>query len=122
MADIILKAENLTKSYGNYKALDDLSVEIPRGSLFGLLGPNGAGKTTFIRLINQILVPSSGRIYINGQPITREHVSRIGYMPEERGLYKNLTVMDQAMYLAQLKGLSATTARARIKNGWLNSA
>ena len=118
MADIILKAENLTKSYGNYKALDDLSVEIPRGSLFGLLGPNGAGKTTFIRLINQILVPSSGRIYINGQPITREHVSRIGYMPEERGLYKNLTVMDQAMYLAQLKGLSATTARARIKK-WL---
>ena len=119
MADIILKAENLTKSYGNYKALDDLSVEIPRGSLFGLLGPNGAGKTTFIRLINQILVPSSGRIYINGQPITREHVSRIGYMPEERGLYKNLTVMDQAMYLAQLKGLSATTARARIKK-WLS--
>lgn len=119
MADIILKAENLTKSYGNYKALDSLSVEIPRGSLFGLLGPNGAGKTTFIRLINQILVPSSGRIYINGQPITREHISRIGYMPEERGLYKNLTVMDQAMYLAQLKGLSATTARARIKK-WLS--
>ncbi|MDD4819260.1 MAG: ATP-binding cassette domain-containing protein [Flavobacteriales bacterium] len=118
MSDIILKAENLTKQYGDYTALDSLSVEIPRGSLFGLLGPNGAGKTTFIRLINQILIPTSGSIFINGEKITREHISKIGYMPEERGLYKNLTVMDQAMYLAQLKGLSASQAKNRIHK-WL---
>lgn len=118
MADIILRAEDLTKTYGQYKALDNLSVEIPRGSLFGLLGPNGAGKTTFIRLINQILVPTSGRIYFGNHPLVREDIAHIGYMPEERGLYKNLTVMDQAMYLAQLKGLSATQARQRIKK-WL---
>ena len=118
MSDIILKAENLTKKYGEYNALDSLSVEIPRGSLFGLLGPNGAGKTTFIRLINQILIPTSGSIFINGEPIKREHIAKIGYMPEERGLYKNLTVMDQAMYLAQLKGLSASQAKNRIHK-WL---
>lgn len=119
MADIILRAEDLTKSYGGHIALDRLNVEIPRGSLFGLLGPNGAGKTTFIRLINQILAPTSGRIYVNGHPLERSDIAYIGYMPEERGLYKNLTVMDQAMYLAQLKGLSANQAKLRIKK-WLS--
>ena len=120
MADIILRAEDLTKTYGQHKALDNLNVEIPRGSLFGLLGPNGAGKTTFIRLINQILVPTSGRIYFGGHPLVREDIAYIGYMPEERGLYKNLTVMDQAMYLAQLKGMSAAQAKQRIKK-WLGT-
>ena len=118
MSDIILSAHSLTKVYGDYKALDNLTVDIPRGSLFGLLGPNGAGKTTFIRLINQILIPTSGHITLNGAPITREDITRIGYMPEERGLYKNLTVMDQAMYLARLKGLSPAEAKARIRK-WL---
>lgn len=118
MADIILRAEELTKKYGAHTALDHLNVEIPRGSLFGLLGPNGAGKTTFIRLINQILVPTSGRLFFGGHPLTREDIAYIGYMPEERGLYKNLTVMDQAMYLARLKGLSAPQARLRIRK-WL---
>ena len=118
MADTILRAENLTKKYGQHTALNNLNVEIPRGSLFGLLGPNGAGKTTFIRLINQILVPTSGRIFFGGHPLTREDIARIGYMPEERGLYKNLTVMDQAMYLARLKGLSANQAKLRIRK-WL---
>jgi ABC-2 type transport system ATP-binding protein len=119
MEDIILSAHSLTKVYGDYKALDNLTVDIPRGSLFGLLGPNGAGKTTFIRLINQILIPTSGHITLNGAPITREDITRIGYMPEERGLYKNLTVMDQAMYLARLKGLPAQTAKERIRK-WLS--
>jgi ABC-2 type transport system ATP-binding protein len=118
MEDIILSAHSLTKVYGDYKALDNLTVDIPRGSLFGLLGPNGAGKTTFIRLINQIFIPTSGHITLNGAPITREDITRIGYMPEERGLYKNLTVMDQAMYLARLKGLPAQTAKERIRK-WL---
>lgn len=118
MADTILRAEDLTKKYGTHTALSNLNVEIPRGSLFGLLGPNGAGKTTFIRLINQILVPSAGRLFFDGHPLTREDIAHIGYMPEERGLYKNLTVMDQAMYLAQLKGLSASQARQRIRK-WL---
>lgn len=118
MSDTILRAEELTKKYGQQTALDHLNVEIPRGSLFGLLGPNGAGKTTFIRLINQILVPTQGQIYFAGHPLVREDIARIGYMPEERGLYKNLTVMDQAMYLAQLKGLSAHQAKLRIRK-WL---
>lgn len=111
----ILSAKNVSKSYGDFKALNDISIEVPKGSVFGLLGPNGAGKTTFIRIINQITMPDSGAVFLDGEPLKPDHIRDIGYLPEERGLYKSMKVGEQALYLAQLKGLSKQEAKQRLK-------
>ena len=100
-------------------ALDHVSLDIPEGQIFGLLGPNGAGKTTLIRIINRITIPTEGEVIFNGRPITQADVARIGYMPEERGLYRKMKVGDQAMYLAQLKGMTARDARAALKEWFI---
>ena len=113
--DNILVAKNVSKSYGNYTALSNISLEIPKNCIYGLLGPNGAGKTTFIRIINQITYQDKGEVLFNGQPLAPEHISHIGYLPEERGLYKSMKVGEQALYLAQLKGLSKQDAKKRLK-------
>lgn len=113
--DAHLEAISIHKSYEGHQALQDLSLQIPRGSIFGLLGPNGAGKTSFIRIINQITAPDSGKLLFNGRPISSEDIGRIGYLPEERGLYKKMTVGEQAMYLSRLKGLSNSEARTKLK-------
>ncbi len=112
----IIECKNVCKNYGEKVALDHVSLEIPEGQIFGLLGPNGAGKTTLIRIINRITIPNGGEVLFNGRPITQDDVARIGYMPEERGLYRKMKVGDQAMYLAQLKGMSAADARAALKD------
>lgn len=111
----IVSIRDVSKSFGPNKALDSVSLEIPSQRIFGLLGPNGAGKTTLIRIINQILVPDSGTILLDGSPLRPEHIACIGYLPEERGLYKSMKVGEQALYLAQLKGLSRSEARTRLK-------
>ena len=112
----IIECKNVCKNFGEKVALDHVSLEIPEGQIFGLLGPNGAGKTTLIRIINRITIPNGGEVLFNGRPITQDDVARIGYMPEERGLYRKMKVGDQAMYLAQLKGMSAADARAALKD------
>jgi ABC-2 type transport system ATP-binding protein len=112
---IILTAENIHKSYGDFKALTDINLAIPEGSIFGLLGPNGAGKTTLIRIITQIIAADQGSIMINNEPLNFKHISQIGYLPEERGLYKKMKVGEHLLYLAQLKGLSKKDAMERIK-------
>lgn len=112
--DYILEAKNVTKTYGDFTALNSVSLAIPKGSIFGLLGPNGAGKTTLLRIINQISVPTSGQIFLDGEPLQQHHVAHIGYLPEERGLYKSMKVGEQALYLAQLKGLSKQQARTKL--------
>jgi len=111
----ILKAENIVKQYANHRALDDVSLEIPKGKIFGLLGPNGAGKTSMIRIINQITAPDQGQILFDGEPLKERHVEQIGYLPEERGLYKKMEVGEQALYLAQLKGMQKSIAKKRLK-------
>ena len=111
----IIQCNQVCKNFGEKVALDHVSLEIPEGQIFGLLGPNGAGKTTLIRIINRITIPSAGEILFNGRPITQADVARIGYMPEERGLYRKMKVGDQAMYLAQLKGMTAQQARKALK-------
>ena len=111
----IITAEHITKRFAAHTALDDVSVEIPRSSVYGLLGPNGAGKTTLIRTINRITLPDEGRILFNGEPITQKDIFRIGYLPEERGLYRKMKVGDQALFLARLKGLSRHEALIRLK-------
>ncbi|SFU34136.1 ABC-2 type transport system ATP-binding protein [Pustulibacterium marinum] len=111
----LLVATNVSKRYGDYTALNNLSLEIPKGSVFGLLGPNGAGKTTFIRIINQITYPDQGEVLLNGERLQPKHIAKIGYMPEERGLYKSMKVGEQALYLAQLKGLSKKEAKERLQ-------
>ena len=111
----LLVAENVSKSFGEFKALNDVSIEVPKGSVFGLLGPNGAGKTTFIRIINQITMPDTGKVILDGEPLQPHHIQNIGYLPEERGLYKSMKVGEQALYLAQLKGLSKSEAKQRLK-------
>lgn len=111
----LLRAENITKQYANHKALDQVSVQVPAQSIFGLLGPNGAGKTTLIRIINQIIGPDEGRIFFGNEELSPRHVHQIGYLPEERGLYKKMKVGEQALYLAQLKGLNAHDARKMLK-------
>lgn len=111
-----LQAENVTKTYAKHTALQDVSIVVPQGSVFGLLGPNGAGKTSLIRIINQITGPDSGRILFKGEPLRPEHVHSIGYLPEERGLYKKMKVGEQCVYLARLKGLSERDAKARLKD------
>jgi len=113
--DNLLVAENIVKKYGDYTALNNVSLTVPRGSIFGLLGPNGAGKTSFIRIINQITMPDSGLVTLDGKPLEQNHVKDIGYLPEERGLYKSMKVGEQALYLAQLKGLTKTEAKERLK-------
>ena len=111
----LIECKNVCKSFGDKVALDNVSVDIPKGKIFGLLGPNGAGKTTLIRIINRITIPNSGTVSFDGRPITQEDVEKIGYLPEERGLYRKMKVGEQAMYLAQLKGMSARDASAELK-------
>jgi len=110
----MLQIENLNKSYGPNKALTNINLYVPKGVIFGLLGPNGAGKTTLIRIINQIIEGDSGEIFINGELLNPTHVSKIGYLPEERGLYKKMKVWDQLVYFARLKGLSQSDAKSKI--------
>lgn len=110
----LLSAENINKKYGNHTALKDVSLSIEKGSIFGLLGPNGAGKTTFIRILNQIIYPDSGKIYFENELLSPKHISQIGYLPEERGLYKSMKVGEQILYLARLKGLSLNQAKEEL--------
>lgn len=116
MQDHIVKAEKLAKTFDKNVALNSIDLNIPKGKIFGLLGPNGAGKTTFIRLITQIFSPDSGQLYFDGQPLSKSNIYDIGYMPEERGLYKKMKVGEQLVYLSQLRNLSAKEARHRIKH------
>jgi ABC-2 type transport system ATP-binding protein len=124
----ILTAKNIHKSYGNFKALSNIDLEVPQGAIFGLLGPNGAGKTTLIRIITQIIIADQGSISINNKPLNMEHIREIGYLPEERGLYKKMKVGEHLLYLAQLKGLSKSESMEQIKTwfkkfeiaGWWN--
>ena len=111
----ILEVQNVVKQYGDYTALNNVSLQVPKGSIYGLLGPNGAGKTTFIRIINQITQADSGSVFINGKKLNPEHIKQIGYMPEERGLYKNMSVGDQILYFGELKGMSKNDALSQAK-------
>lgn len=111
----VLVAESVSKTYGDFKALNNVSIAVPKGSIFGLLGPNGAGKTTLIRIINQITMPDTGRVLLDGAPLKPTDIQSIGYLPEERGLYKSMKVGEQALYLAQLKGMSKKDAKVRLK-------
>ncbi len=111
----LLEIKNVVKTYGDFTALNDISLTVPKGSVFGLLGPNGAGKTSLIRIINQIILPDNGSILFDGKPLVPNDVEHIGYLPEERGLYKSMKVGEQALYLAQLKGLSKSEAKKRLK-------
>ncbi len=111
----MLEIRNIVKQYAHHKALDDVSIHVPTGKIFGLLGPNGAGKTSLIRIINQITAPDSGEIIFDGQRLNSSHIGKIGYLPEERGLYKKMLIGDQMIYLAQLKGLSKQLAKEKIK-------
>jgi len=128
MAEEIFRSENITKRYSNHLALDEVSIAVEKQSVFGLLGPNGAGKTSLIRIINQITAPDSGTAYFNGEPLHAGHIGHIGYLPEERGLYKKMKVGEQVLYLAQLKGLEKAVALERLKDwfvrleiqGWWN--
>lgn len=112
---VLFEAQNVTKRFATQTALDNVSISVPEQSIYGLLGPNGAGKTTLIRIINQITAPDSGAIFLNGRPVKPDDVHNIGYLPEERGLYKKMKVGEQALYLAQLKGLSHAEAMRRLK-------
>ncbi len=128
MSSYILEAKNIVKNYGSYRALNNVSLQVPKGSIYGLLGPNGAGKTSLIRIINQITMPDSGQVILDGEPLQPKHVQYIGYMPEERGLYKTMKVGEQALYLAQLKGMDKAEAKKQLHywferlniEGWWN--
>jgi len=111
----LLVANSVSKKFGDFKALDNVSISVPKGSIFGLLGPNGAGKTTLIRVINQITMPDTGTVLLDGDPLKSHHIQDIGYLPEERGLYKSMKVGEQALYLAQLKGMTKAEAKKRLK-------
>ncbi|WP_121249153.1 ATP-binding cassette domain-containing protein [Mucilaginibacter phyllosphaerae] len=111
----MLSIRNIVKQYAGHRALDDVSLEVESGKIFGLLGPNGAGKTSLIRIINQITAPDSGEVYFNGEKLNQSHIERIGYLPEERGLYKKMEIGEQMIYLARLKGLSRADATAKLK-------
>ena len=125
-----ITVNNVTKRYAEHLALNNLSLQVPERSIYGLLGPNGAGKTTLIRILNQITAPDTGEVLIDGKPLCQEHIARIGYLPEERGLYKKMKVGEQSIYLAQLKGISKAEAEKRLKQwferfqimGWWNKA
>ena len=124
----ILEVKNVVKQYGEYVALNSVSLSIPKGSIYGLLGPNGAGKTSLIRIINQITLPDSGEVLLDGEKLQPHHIQQIGYLPEERGLYKSMKVGEQCLYLAQLKGLSKKEAKVQLDywfekldiKGWWN--
>jgi ABC-2 type transport system ATP-binding protein len=124
----ILEVKNVVKKYGDYVALNEVSLTIPKGSIYGLLGPNGAGKTSLIRIINQITMPDSGEIIFDGEKLSSKHIQYIGYLPEERGLYKTMKVGEQCLYLAQMKGLSKAEAKKQLEywferlgiQGWWN--
>ncbi|WP_207533377.1 ABC transporter ATP-binding protein [Desertivirga arenae] len=111
----MLSVQNIVKQYEGHRALDDVSIEIPKGSIFGLLGPNGAGKTSLIRIINQITAPDEGHVYFNQEKLNSTHIGKIGYLPEERGLYKKMDIGEQVIYLSRLKGLSRDEALKRAK-------
>src|SRR5210317_1539805 len=111
----LLVADSVSKNFGTFKALNKVSISVPKGSVFGLLGPNGAGKTSLIRIINQITLPDSGSVFLDGNPLKPYHIKDIGYLPEERGLYKSMKVGEQALYLAQLKGMSKSAAKIKLK-------
>ena len=111
----LLEVNAVSKNYGSFTALNKVSIEVPTGSIFGLLGPNGAGKTTLIRIVNQITMPDEGNVLLDGVKLNENHIRDIGYLPEERGLYKSMKVGEQALYLAQLKGLSKAEAKTRLK-------
>ncbi len=111
----ILTVDSVCKNYGNFTALNNVSISVPKGSVFGLLGPNGAGKTSLIRIVNQIILPDSGRILLDGEILQPHHIKYIGYLPEERGLYKSMKVGEQALYLAQLKGMSKFEAKNKLQ-------
>ena len=115
MSKSILIAKDIVKQYGDYTALNQVNLEIPKGSIFGLLGPNGAGKTTLMRIINQIIAPDSGTLIFDGKPLKRADISQIGYLPEERGLYKKMKVGEQTLYLAKLKGMPHNEALEKLK-------
>ena len=115
----LLEIQNVVKKYGNHTALNQVSMSIPQQGIYGLLGPNGAGKTSLIRIINQIIYPDAGQVLFKGEPLSAKHISQIGYMPEERGLYKSMKVQEQALYLGQLKGLSKAEAKCNM-NEWLD--
>ena len=115
MKDILLSAENVVKKYGDYTALDNANISVPKSSIYGLLGPNGAGKTTLMRIINQITAPDSGKVLFEGKTLNKKHIKEIGYLPEERGLYKKMKVGEQALYLAQLKGMSYNEAIQKLR-------
>ncbi len=112
-----LETNSVSKNFGNFKALNNVSITVPKGSIFGLLGPNGAGKTTLIRIINQITLPDTGSVFLDGEPLQPNHIKDIGYLPEERGLYKTMKVGEQVLYLAQLKGMTKVEAKKRL-NYW----
>ena len=114
MKDFLI-VKDVVKEYGDYTALTNANISVPKGSIYGLLGPNGAGKTTLMRIINQITAPDSGEVIFDGEPLQNHHISEIGYMPEERGLYKKMKVGEQALYLAQLKGMSYNEALEKLK-------
>ncbi|MGC6430768.1 MAG: ABC transporter ATP-binding protein [Jejuia sp.] len=113
--DNLLEVNGASKKFGDFTALNNISITVPKGSIYGLLGPNGAGKTTLIRIINQITLPDTGSVFLDGEALKPSHVKDIGYLPEERGLYKSMKVGEQALYLAQLKGLSKSVAKERLK-------
>ena len=115
----IIECKNVSKSFGEKVALDNVTLDIPKGKIFGLLGPNGAGKTTLIRIINRITIPNSGSVLFDGRPITQDDVEKIGYLPEERGLYRKMKVGEQAMYFAQLKGMSYREAQEELKKWFI---
>jgi ABC-2 type transport system ATP-binding protein len=115
MADNILEVKNVSKSYANHKALDNVSLTIPKGCIYGLLGPNGAGKTSLIRIVNQITGPDAGQIFFDGEPLSEKNIYQIGYLPEERGLYKKMKVGEQLLYLARLKGLKKDEAMEKLR-------
>jgi len=110
----LLEIKDVVKTYGDFTALNNVSLQIPKQSVFGLLGPNGAGKTSLIRIVNQIIMPDSGQILLDGEALAPKHIAHIGYLPEERGLYKSMKVGEQALYLAQLKGMSKREAKKRL--------
>lgn len=112
---MMLSVNNIVKQYASHRALDDVSLQVEQGKIFGLLGPNGAGKTSLIRIITQITAPDSGEVMLNGQRLNTNHISQIGYLPEERGLYKKMEIGEQVLYLAKLKGLSTSEATKRVK-------
>jgi ABC-2 type transport system ATP-binding protein len=114
-----LEARHIHKSYATHKALNDVSIKVPQQTVFGLLGPNGAGKTSLIRIINQITGPDSGEVLLNGEKLQPHHIAQIGYLPEERGLYKKMKIGEQCLYLAQLKGMSKNDAKNRLRD-WFN--